>query len=299
MLPLPLPTAGLTTLPTLRNPKPGTQFCRHNDRLALLHPARDHLDYWRSYWENATRVRSESSVSLAELGEVGNLLADHVPHDSPVLEAGCGPARFVKALKNYGCTVIGVDYEPQTIDAARQSFPDLDLRLGNVLALDFPSEYFGAYVSLGVVEHFENGPHAALAEARRVLTSDSVALISVPYLNPGRARHLERLPQSEPIPPGLSFHQYYFSGREFTQFLEQAGFQVLDKAYYDGRAYLLREHPFVSRFWQSRFCRERLKSWIRPVLRRKTLDCRAVFAHMSMYVCRPASAKSRTIICGC
>lgn len=277
----------------LRNPKAGTQFWCHNERLALLHPAKSHLEYWRSYWETPGRAATKQSISLSDLGAVGGLLRKYVPRDLPVLEAGCGPATYVAALRNHGCHAIGVDYEPQTIDAAKQSFPDLDLRVGNVLALDFPAEYLGCYVSLGVVEHFMDGPIAALTEARRVIRSDGVALISVPYLNSGRARQLKRIRRSEPIPSHLSFHQYYFSEVEFGQLLSRTGFRLLETTYYDGRAYLLREHPLFARFWQSSFCRPRMKAFIRPVLRRDAWDCRATFAHMAMYVCRPVNPLSR------
>ena len=54
---------------------------------------------------------------------------------------------------------------------------------GDILDLKYPDAHFDAYISQGVIEHFEEGPQQALNEAWRVLKPDGLAFITVPYLN--------------------------------------------------------------------------------------------------------------------
>jgi hypothetical protein len=78
-------------------------------------------------------------------------------------------------------------------------------------------------MSLGVAEHFEDGPHALLREAARVLRDGGVMVISVPWVSP-----LRRLPRWRPAgpPPGAAFYQYFFTRDEMVAAVQAAGFEV-------------------------------------------------------------------------
>jgi SAM-dependent methyltransferase len=192
----------------------------------------------------------------------------------------------VEALSRNGYQAIGVDYEPHAVQTAQEIFPDQDIRLGNVLDLEFPDHYFDCYLSIGVIEHFIDGPEQALIEARRVLKSDGTALISVPYLNPPRKK-LQRKMINLPPQADLNFHQYYFSINEFSDLLLRANLKPVATYPYAVEAFLIREHPIFSSFWNSIFCRERVKSYFRLRFKNAAIRLRKCYGHMLLYICQP------------
>lgn len=270
----------------LLQPKSQTRFCRYNGRPALFHATQDHSDYWKNYWDAGSRRRLTLAGQNGDLGEFEEIFLRHLPRNLPVLEAGCGPAHLVAALATRGFDAIGVDYEPEVIRFVNENLPDLKVYEGNVLSLDFETGSVGGYVSIGVVEHFVDGPGAAIVEARRVLHPDGVALISVPYANPLRQRYFRSLTDGD-IPSGLSFHQYYFEKDEFESILQQNGFRVVEDFPYAIEAFAIREHPSFSRFWRSPVCREVVKRPLRNLFSDASYWMRNRYAHMIMFACKP------------
>ncbi|WP_030439096.1 methyltransferase domain-containing protein [Actinoplanes subtropicus] len=90
------------------------------------------------------------------------------PPGATVVDVGCGAGRAVAELAGRGCRAIGVDPDPAMLAAARERFPDLDVRPAD--ATDLPladGEALGYRADK--VYHMLPDPAAALAEARRVL----------------------------------------------------------------------------------------------------------------------------------
>jgi SAM-dependent methyltransferase len=83
---------------------------------------------------------------------------------------------------------------------------------------------FDGVISLGVVEHDEAGPLAALRELRRVLRPGGVAIITVPRDIP---RH--RTASASQFPPHdrTSFFQYFMTEEELASQMREAGFEPL------------------------------------------------------------------------
>ena len=269
--------------PVIQAPKPHTVFRLHNGRLALFRTAVEHVDYWRDYWSTGKRAALTRTGTHGDVGEFAPVIERYVPRDLPVLEAGCGPAHLVLALQHRGYAVSGVDYEPEVVAYVNREFPHVEVRHGDVLALEMPSGSLGCYLSIGVVEHFESGPGPALQEARRLLHEEGVALISVPYLNRFRAAHRPDTSATT----DLHFHQYYFSRGEFEAQLRSAGLHVVDHYPYAVEAFVTREHPRLSRGWRSPLMRARMKRPLRAVFRHAPTRLRDRYAHMMMFVCKP------------
>lgn len=155
----------------------------------------------------------------------------YLPRGEPIVDAGCGLARWVIYLRQRGYRVYGVDRaHAALVQALRVGF--LPLCAADTLQLPFQDESLGGIISLGVVEHVPSGPVPSLRELRRVLKPNGVALVAVPYNNPWRRvliNHLRRLRDWQKRRAGLQldFAEYRFSARELAGFLRRAGFEVL------------------------------------------------------------------------
>ncbi|MGV0747377.1 class I SAM-dependent methyltransferase [Mycolicibacter minnesotensis] len=75
-----------------------------------------------------------------------------------ILDAGCGPGRVAGVLAKCGHDVVGVDVDPELIEAAEQDYPGPRYLVGDLAELDLPargiSEPFDLIVSAGNVMAF-------------------------------------------------------------------------------------------------------------------------------------------------
>src|SRR5450759_3691801 len=137
-----------------RNPKKGTVFQRYNGRLALFHESASPVAYWHDYWNEHKRTNLPNKGKAGELYDYADAVDKYVPKDLPVLEAGCGPAHMVAALVARGYAAVGIEFEPEVVKFVNQTFPQLNVREGDVRKLDMQDGSIGCYLSGGVVEHF-------------------------------------------------------------------------------------------------------------------------------------------------
>src|SRR5690606_4146133 len=124
-------------------------------------------EFWDKHWENQkieAMIRSTTNDGLFI-----PLVQKHLPKGSAVLEGGCGRGQLVHALQHQGYKAIGVDFAVQTIKKIKEVVPELDVRVGDVFALDFPDNSLDGYISVGVIEHFWEGYQTILKEMIRVL----------------------------------------------------------------------------------------------------------------------------------
>lgn len=127
--------------------------------------------------------------------EVAPYILRHLDKQGPILEAGCGLGRFVIFMEERGFRdVRGIDISPDAVDIVNRIAPHLNVTCGDVSDLPFEDSSIRGIVSLGVVEHFKEGPQAALREFKRVMAPGATAIITVPYLNlVRRIKHAVRL----------------------------------------------------------------------------------------------------------
>jgi SAM-dependent methyltransferase len=195
-------------------------------------------DLWSSHWEN-TDPSSDfyRRFEGGYLSVYSSIFPKHLPNDGKVIEAGCGRAQYVVALRKLGYDCEGIDTAVSTIDQINKRFPELPVSRGDVLDLEYETSSISGYISLGVVEHFREGPEQALAEAFRVIEPGGVGVISVPVNNPLRSRFAAS-DESE-LPENARFYQYAFDRKEFDGFLTGAGF-VIEKYYAQGLYYSMK-----------------------------------------------------------
>lgn len=94
----------------------------------------------------------------ADLAGEARLIDAMIPRRARVLDAGCGPGRLGAELAARGHIVVGVDADPQLIEAARADHPDATWLVADLAELDLGAlgepEPFDAAVLAGNVMAF-------------------------------------------------------------------------------------------------------------------------------------------------
>ncbi|MFQ5649765.1 MAG: class I SAM-dependent methyltransferase [bacterium] len=149
-----------------------------------------------------------------------------------ILEGGCGFGAWCEWFRKRGHEIVGIEYDKDIVAQARKFKPDVAVELGDITRLDYPDNSFDAYISLGVIEHFEHGPEQALREAHRVLKPGGLVFITTPWLTVLRRsiahpiRNLYFLKRKLKRQPNY-FWEYRFTKMELRTYLEKAGFEII------------------------------------------------------------------------
>ena len=209
--------------------------------------------FWDEWWGKGGL---QEGLRFCEVDPLQPLFARYLRAGTTMLEGGCGNGQYVAHYKARGVHVVGLDFTHGVLARLHAYDQKILLCGGDVSALPFRDSSFDLYYSGGVVEHFEGGAGAALREARRVLKSNGVLLISVPYFSPLRhllllfRRDWRRVVDSAADPPSENgkrqFFQYAYAPREFKRLLASEGLQVVSRKGYSV-LWGLRDVAFVDR----------------------------------------------------
>lgn len=213
----------------------------------------------RAEWDDMWAVNSLDAElrSLETYPELPAFILKHIKPGQRVLEAGCGLGRLVAYLAGRGTAIDAVDYSQEALRGLKGRLPGSRVASADVRALPYADSTFDVCLSLGVLEHIEEGPQSGLAEAWRVLKPEGVLIITGPcYEINGYRRYrsiLQRV-RSTPSrwrhgrssnggrPPG-EFFEYHFSVREMKRHLQDARFSVVETGYYGTNAGLWSYFP--------------------------------------------------------
>jgi SAM-dependent methyltransferase len=202
------------------------------------------LRHWEDAWQGWTMETIEAAVRWEGILPLARAA---FPPGARLLEAGCGTGKYCIALDRLGYRMTGIDFAQSGLAVMRRLAPHLRGLLGSVLDLPFPDAQFDGALSLGVVEHFEEGPEKAIAELARVIAPGGRLLLTVPLHN-----QLHRwFPDhgARPADGGASaFYQYLYTRDEMRGLLEQAGFRV-DRVRYLAKQLGLSELTSSARAW--------------------------------------------------
>ncbi len=186
-------------------------------------------DFWNSHWD------AESFKEAVEKGKdnrfVLKTLDKYIPDKKGrILEGGCGRGQVVYCMHIHGYKAIGIDFAEKTIERVKETFPELDVRVGDVRNLPFPDDYFTGYWSLGVIEHFWEGYYDILKEMRRVLISGGYVFLTFPYMSPLRRLKTKLGLYKEFKGEGEdNFYQFALDSAAVIKDFEQLGFKLLEK----------------------------------------------------------------------
>lgn len=236
--------------------------------------------FWDTHWNKYLSPEFYTAAKRGCLGWFEEPFTRYLLKQSRILEAGCGLGQHVLALRVRGYEAEGMEWGAETVKTVRALYPDLPIRVGDVTRLEVPDSSYSGYISLGVVEHRQEGPELFLQESYRVLKYSGVALISVPYFNPLRCLKA-RLGFYRGRPDSLEFYQYAFTEKEFITLLHEAGFKIIDKMLYDGFKGVKDEISFLHQIFQWWGIGWRLERWLRS-----SEWAERNLGHMILFVCR-------------
>lgn len=157
--------------------------------------------------------------------QLGNLVALWVGLDvryipgGRLLDIGCGNGRSVRLYQLAGWDAWGV--EPNEAAARYAQAAGLQVFVGTLEQMRFPSEHFDIVTMYQVLEHVAN-PKELLSEVYRILKPGGQLLISVPNIE----CYDFGIFQAEWFPLEVPRHFYHFSLDTLSQFLCQAGFLI-------------------------------------------------------------------------
>lgn len=135
----------------------------------------------------------------------------------------------VYVLYRAGFKVKGIDYAQTTVEMIKQYWLHLDISLGDVRELQFPSESFGGYWSLGVSEHFIDGSH----DIAQALRPNGYLFLTFHMMNTIRRMRAENgVYQTLEITDGslrYSFYQYALDPDSVIEEFTSLGFKVVQR----------------------------------------------------------------------
>jgi ubiquinone/menaquinone biosynthesis C-methylase UbiE len=136
---------------------------------------------------------------------------------------GCGPGQTTKYVYDQGLKeIIGIDISREMIDAARRYSPEIKFETGDLLAVSYPSNYFGSALAFYSIVHFSYDQiEIAFREVNRVLKKGGQFLFSFHVGN-------ETLHYDMVGDVAVDIDLYLFETGKILQLLRDGGFRVID-----------------------------------------------------------------------
>ncbi len=262
-------------------------YFRHGPNLALFRHMNSMQSFWNEHWLSSNLVSVLHESRKGRLGEYEKMFTKYLPKKGLILEAGCGTGKIVSALQSRGYTIEGIDYAEETLKAAQAIDPTLNLRVGNIGAIDRPDHYYQGYISIGVLEHNFDGPDLGIKEAYRVLDNGGIALISVPYLNwPRKITWEKSREEKEPrLSDGLTFYQDHYNVDVFSSYLARNGFTILEKYPYLLFGGIIRDWSLGRWLQKHKFFSYSLQKLVKYACANAPNGIRNSLSHMMMFAC--------------
>jgi 2-polyprenyl-3-methyl-5-hydroxy-6-metoxy-1,4-benzoquinol methylase len=176
-------------------------------------------DIYRHGYENKSAAASPvgSPVSANE-ERVLDALAQYAGSKGHLLDVGCFQGRFLHAAARSGWRATGTEIARDAVSHAREEH-GLDVRLGSLEEIAFPSGAFDAVVLLDVIEHVPD-PRRTMDEVHRVLRPGGVVYLWTPNFD-CLTRRVARGRWGAVVFP---WHLHYFGARTLGRLVEETGF---------------------------------------------------------------------------
>lgn len=189
---------------------------------------------WEKNWDDISMTEIMEIFTYHRVKKQMDIFTRVLPKNDRILEGGCGLAPYLIRLRQLGFDVEGIDYNEAPIRKVLAYDPKLPVKVGDVMAIPYPDSSFGGYISLGVIEHFTEGPLKAIREARRVLKKGGVFVVMVPQRHifmrlTAPLRFFKRNAFMRKLfrkPADTHYWEQYFKRKELVPLLAAEGFQI-------------------------------------------------------------------------
>ncbi|HSU17085.1 MAG TPA: methyltransferase domain-containing protein [Longimicrobium sp.] len=141
-------------------------------RRAALEFHNDNVGRFENHYRQAAADPFTSSFTYGrrQLDRELDSVLDTLPQGAAVLDIGCGTGEHLKAMRERGLTVTGLEPAPNMRAAAQRTNPGVQIVDGSVLALPFPDNSFDFLIATEVLRYFDRKDiRRAYAEMLRVL----------------------------------------------------------------------------------------------------------------------------------
>lgn len=213
-------------------------------RVCQVGPGGDSPTLWDHAW---TEVDLDYELARFREGRdpIGREIARWTWEGDRVLEAGCGSGRVLDMLLDAGRFSVGIDFAAGALAQSKSRRPHLPMMAADVNKTPFGDGTFDVVTSLGLVEHFQDGPDSVLREHRRVLRRGGTLILTVPRISPlktlldsrlvveqthytsAMGRRIQRVHETEAKQEqagSATFYQYEFRDPDLLAFVSAAGF---------------------------------------------------------------------------
>lgn len=176
--------------------------------------------------------RIEDEVDACTDRNLLKIFLKYLPKNGLILEAGCGLGAWLITLLKMGYKIEGIDFDKNVIKRLKKFDSKLKISVQNVERTLYKPNSLDACISLGVIEHFEEGPELALAETFRILKPKGLMILTVPYNNvlrkiiyhPLRSAFTKYLKFKN---HEVYFAEYRFNKNEIINQVKKAGFKIV------------------------------------------------------------------------
>ena len=148
-----------------------------------------------------------------------------------IVDFGCGPGNLARFLTERGCTVVGVEVNPESAGIAREYCEDVivaDLDAGSLLEL-FPTDRFDVAIFADILEHLRD-PWRLLSETHQILRAGGFVIASIPNIAHGAVRLSMLKGEFDYQPLGImdDTHLRFFTHKTVDELFERCGFAIED-----------------------------------------------------------------------
>ncbi len=178
--------------------------------------------------EEAVRVYNKIAESYAkEFMSPSDYINDFlslVVKKGKILDIGCGVGIDANYMASKGFKVIGIDLSKEMLKLAKQKFPKIDFRLGDMRKSSFKSNFFnGIFAAYSLIHLPKEDVLDVLKSLHKFLKIKGVIYIAV---HEGKSSEIF---VTGPLKPDEKTFLDIFSFKELKELLEKAGFSIIRK----------------------------------------------------------------------
>lgn len=139
-----------------------------------------------------------------------------------VLDLGCGAGAHSKFLLESGCEVVGIDFSEKMIEEAKRKVPEGKFHVGDILGLDFPTNYFnGVFARASLLHLKKTQMEFVLQKLHNILKDRGLLYVAMK----------EGSGEKEVFSEYFKLNRFFalYTETELVKLLEKTGFKVIDK----------------------------------------------------------------------